>query len=537
MIAEAIRRGDWEEAKRLLQTELAERESARALEQLGLVGWWLDDAALTFDSRERAYQLYRDQNDPRGAARVALWLVWDFLAFRGDTAVASGWLERARRLLGGHERTAEFGWLLLREGEVALFRGHDPAAAIKLAIRAAQLGRSTGDTGLEFTGVALEGLALVSSGDVAGGMRRLDEATAAATAGEVKEALTVGIVCCWQISACERVRDYDRAAQWCERVLEFTRRWHIRPLSAVCRASYAGVLIWRGAWAEAESELMAATKELERARPAMVVQTLARLGELRMRQGRIDEAEALFEQAAGQPIARLGRAALALDRGKPEDAIAELTRFLGQVGDKEATVRAGALELLVRAHASAGDQRAAARALKELRTIAQSLGTEPLAASAAAAEGALLRASGDTAGAIDCLERAVSLYQSSGAPYEAARTRTDLAELQAAAGQRQAAERLARQASDAFRKLGAAGEEARAKRVLKPSGPASPQPITGRQLEILRLVAKGMSNTEIARRLKLSDHTVKRHVANVLTKLRLPSRAAAVAFAAQQGLL
>ncbi|HEY6060540.1 MAG TPA: hypothetical protein VIV10_08145, partial [Gemmatimonadales bacterium] len=118
---QALQRGAWDEARDRFQESLAAGETPQALEQLGLAAWWLDDAALTFDARERAYRLYRDQGDPRGAARVATWLVWDHLAFRGDTAVASGWLERARRLLEGHEQTAEYGWLLLRDGEVALF--------------------------------------------------------------------------------------------------------------------------------------------------------------------------------------------------------------------------------------------------------------------------------------------------------------------------------------------------------------------------------------------------------------------------------
>ena len=221
---EALQRGAWEEARTFLQASLAAGETPQALEHLGLAAWWLDDATMTFDARERAYRLYREQNDPKGAARVALWLVWDYLAFRGDTAVSAGWLERARRLLAGHERTAEFGWLLLRDAESALFRGHDPALAQQGGVHAAALGRETGDRGLEFTGLALEGLARVSAGDVAAGMRCLDEATAAATAGEVKELHTIGVVCCWQIFACERVRDYDRAAQWCARVQEFTRR-------------------------------------------------------------------------------------------------------------------------------------------------------------------------------------------------------------------------------------------------------------------------------------------------------------------------
>ncbi len=538
---QALERGAWEEARAHFQASVAARETPQALEQLGLMAWWLDDAGLTFDARERAFRLYRDQDDPLGAARVALWLAWDSLAFRGDAAVAAGWLERARRLLAGREETAEYGWLLLRDGEFALFRGHDTAGARGLGVRAAALGRRTGDRGLEFTGLALEGLARVSAGDVVGGMRCLDEASAAATAGEVKELHTVGVVCCWQIFACERVHDYDRAAQWCARVQEFSKRWRLRPLSAICRTQYAGVLIWRGQWADAEAELAAATRDLEQARPPLVVQALARLGELRRRQGRLGEAAQLFEQATSQPVARLGLASLTLDRGASADAAAEAERFLAQVGEGEPTARAGALELAARAHAQHGDWDAAELARDELQRIAQALGTTPLAASVAATDGTMLRHRGDPASAAARFETAAALYEKSGAPFETARARLDCADALAAIGQRGAAEREVRRALAAFQALGAERDVGRAKlaleRLTASSRARGKRQLTNRQLEILRLIAQGLSNPEIAARLRLSDHTVKRHVANLLTKLGLPSRAAAVAHAAQEGLL
>jgi len=538
---QALERGAWEEARANFEASVAAGETPEALEQLGLTAWWLDDAATTFASRERAYRLYRDRGHPQGAARVALWLVWDYLAFRGDTAVSSGWLERARRLLAGHEESSEYGWLFVRDGEVALFRGNDPAAARGSGLRAAALGRSTGDRGLEFTGLALEGLARVSEGDVAAGMRCLDEATAAATAGEVKELHTIGVVCCWQIFACERVRDYDRAAQWCARVQEFTKRWRLRPLSAVCRTQYAGVLIWRGLWADAEAELAAATRDFEQVRPPLVVQAFARLGELRLRQGRLEEAKRLFDEAGSQPLARLGRAALMLEQGATDEAAAQVGRFLAQVGPGEATVRAGGLELAVRVSAARGDQRATQGARDELQRIAGALGTAPLAASVAAADGLVARQRGDNAAAVSHFEKASMLYERSGAPYETARARQDLALALAATGQHAAAEREARQALSAFQSLGAERDVARVKeqieRLAGSKATRGKPPITDRQLEVLRLVALGLSNPEIAARLHLSDHTVKRHIANLLTRLHLPSRAAAAAYAAQHGLL
>ena len=538
---QALERGAWEDARASFNASLLETESPQALEQLGLASWWLDDAAQTFLSRERAFQLYRDAGDAKGAARVALWLVWDNLAIRGDTAVASGWLERARRLLLGHESSAEYGWLLLREGEVALFRGHDPALARAHGTAAAGLGRQTGDRGLEFTGLALEGLARVSAGDVAAGMRCLDEATAAATGGEVKELHTVGVVCCWQIFACERVRDFDRAAQWCARVQEFTKRWQFRPLSAICQVQYAGILIWRGAWAEAEAELQTAVHDFEQSRPPLIGQAYARLGELRLRQGRLEEAGRLFEQAGSQPIARLGQVALSLERGDAAGAAADLERFLAQAGTGEPTLRAGALELAVRAHAALGSLDAADEEKAELGRIAVALGTQPLALSVAFAEGVLLRHRGDLAGAANRFEEAAILAERTGAPYEMARARLELSLVLAEQRQRAGAEREAKRAFDTFQMLGAARDAARATQALErlaesPSTPTKPD-LTGRQVEILRFVAQGLSNPEIAARLGLSDHTVKRHVANLLTRLGLSSRAAAVAYAAQHGLL
>lgn len=539
---DALRRGAWDDARAHLTASIAVRETPEALEDLGLAAWWLDDVTLAFDARERAYSLYRDQHDARGAARVAIWLVWDYLAFRGDFAVASGWLERARRLLADQHDTPEYGWLLIREGEVALFRRHDPSAAIASAAQAATLGRDIGDQGVEFTGLALDGLARVSAGDIDAGMRRLDEATIAATAGEVKELHAVGIVCCWQIFACERVRDYDRAAQWCARVLEFTKRWGLHPLTGICRTQYAGVLMWRGDWTAAEAELTAAARELQQTRPGIVAPALARLGVLRLRQGRFADAERLFGQSSSQAQARLGVAELTLERGNADESAALLDHFLVQLGDAEPTARVGALELLVRAHAQRGDADATARRFEELQRIASGVSTPAFEASVTAAKGVLLRQRGDLAGAADCFEKAADLFQQNGAPFENAHSRLDLAASLAALGRIESAEREVRVAIDALDALGAEHEAKRARALLReietPRGKHTrAAAVTQRQVEILRLVAQGMNNGEIAARLHLSEHTVKRHVANLLTKLGLSSRAAAVAYAAREGLL
>ncbi|HEY6210303.1 MAG TPA: LuxR C-terminal-related transcriptional regulator, partial [Gemmatimonadales bacterium] len=173
--------------------------------------------------------------------------------------------------------------------------------------------------------------------------------------------------------------------------------------------------------------------------------------------------------------------------------------------------------------------------------VAQTLGTLPLELSVAAVEGDLLRQRGDARGAANRFEEAVVLAERTGAPLELARARLELSRTLAELGQRNAAEREARRALEAFQTLGAGRDATRANDLLTrwgdSPGPAARLELTARQLEILRLVAQGLSNPEIATRLRLSDHTVKRHVANLLTRLGLPSRAAAVAYAAQHGLL
>ena len=103
---DALARGAWAEARDAFERSIAEQESPEALEGLGVAAWWLDLAEVVFDVRERAYRLYQDRKDAVSAARVAVWLAWDYWAFRGEDAVANGWLQRARRLLEGHGQVA-----------------------------------------------------------------------------------------------------------------------------------------------------------------------------------------------------------------------------------------------------------------------------------------------------------------------------------------------------------------------------------------------------------------------------------------------
>jgi ATP/maltotriose-dependent transcriptional regulator MalT len=550
----ALDRGAWEEARAAYEAALAEGERPDALEGLGWALFWLDRVEESLAVRERAFLLYREAGDARAAARVAYGLAADSADLRGE-APATGWLERARRLLEGAPPCPEQGWLALHEGHFALLYRRDLAAARERCQAALELGRRHAIVDLQLLAQALEGLLLVAEGEVETGMRRLDEATAAALAGEIGELNAVGATCCMLVHACERVHDYGRAAQWSERVRRFSREWSIEPALAVCSTQHAAMLIGRGEWAEAERELAEANARLAASRPLLVVEALEQLAELRRRQGRFEEAQELFARVEGRSLALLGKARMAWDRGDAAAAADLLERFLRRTPPDNWSGRATALELLARARLALGQHAEAETVRADLKGLGERVDARALRSAWLVAEGVFLDSQGWHEDARRRLEDAVDALLDAPAPLEAARARLDLARCLAGLGRSAAARQEARAALECFSRLGAAHEATRAERVLgelsraddqsegtarrspAAAGDAAESKLSAREIEVLRLVAEGLSDKEIAERLFLSGHTVHRHISNIRTKLGLPSRAAAVAWAAKCGIL
>lgn len=514
----------------------AAEETPEAFEGLSWAAWWQDDSDVVFDARGHAYRLYKKRGDPAGAARMATWLACDQLDFRGALAVASGWLARAHRLLDPLEPGPEHGWLAFFEGYIAN-AGGDTARGLVLAAQAAELGRRLGVPDLEMLGLALEGATLVACAQVEEGMRRLDEATAAALEGEAEIPISCAWACCFLVTACSAVRDYERAFEWCDRIAEFAERSGSRYMLAFCRAEYGAVHLWRGRWPIAEKLLEASIEDFSRSRPAMVGAPLVGLAELRRRQGRREEAALLLDRAEPSSAAQLCRARLALDRGETGRAVELVERLLRQVPAHCKLDRVPALELLIRGRTARGELEEACSALEALRDIERLAGTAPLRASADLAEGLLAAAGGDHDAARKLLEDAVDRFERSGGPFEAAQARVELATSLLALGHSDVAEREATAALDRMLELGAVVDAERAQRILEASV-GSPLPeVTPREREVLRLLTEGLTNRQIAERLVVSEHTVHRHVTNILRKLDLPSRTAAAAHAVRSGLL
>jgi LuxR family transcriptional regulator, maltose regulon positive regulatory protein len=542
----ALSNGDWEGASASFRESLREGETPEALEGMGWAGQMLNDDRLTFDARERAYRLYLERGEKGSAARLAAWLAADHLLFRGEPAVANGWLQRAHSLIDGLEPGVDHGWLAIHEGHIAVALDEDTAKARRLAAHAVELGRKFGAPELEMLGLGLEGRALVSEGELEEGMHRLDEATTVALAGEASLLYCVAWACCYLISACERVRDFERAAQWCARVGEFCGQHDIFLLNT-CRAHYASVLSWQGRWEEAESQLSAAVGGLQSSRPPMVGDALARLGELRRRQGRAAEAEELFDRSETHTLSLLGRAALALDRDQPAEAAELADRYLRRFSGPGRVERSAGLEVAIRARARLGEDERATEALSELREIAARARTRPILAAVCSCEGTVSVARGEHDPARRSFEDALDLLAACDAPFDTGRVRLDLATTLSALGRNDQARREVEAAIVDFREMGADGERARAETMLgrlhKTNATLTPDVMGGplgglsrRELEVLALVAEGLTNRDIADRLVLSEHTVNRHVANILRKLGLTSRAAAASLAGRYGL-
>ncbi len=492
----AIDTGDWQAARDLYEQLARDTNAPESWAGLAEAAWLQQDSRLMIDARLTAYRLHRERGNDIAAARMAIALGNDFLDFRGDAAVANGWFKYARRLLNPLPPTAEHARLSVWEARLALIGRQDAAEGGRLAEEARQLARDSNCPDAEVLATAMSGLALVMSGRPDEGLALLDEAAAAALAGDISDPYAAGLTCCYLISACDRVRDYDRAAQWCARLREFSTRQRFAILMTTCRLQYGSVLISRGEWAEAEAELQAAIADLREVRPVVLPAAYARLGELRRRQGRTDEAIELFDLAGSHPLALLGGAWIDIERGNLPRALERARAYLRRFPEDAYLERAQANEILVRIAAASAKAAEAQQPLAELERAAEKYELPLLRAAVLSARAVVVAADGEDARAAELMDDAAALYESAGLMHEAAAARRELG---------------------------------------KPRAPNAP--LTQREMEVLRLVAKGLSEREVADKLFISPHTAHRHLSNIRLKLNAATQAAAVAQAARIGLI
>jgi DNA-binding CsgD family transcriptional regulator len=516
----ALGRGQWERAHDGFAAVIALGEDAAAWEGQAFAARMLGQHDESFAAYERAYRLYREMDDVPGAARVATWLGYNHEALRGDSAVASGWYARAHRLIDDRPPSVEHAWLAIREGSRLLSSGLDPDRGRELALLATAAAAAVGDAEVETVGRSLEGLAMVVTGDVDAGLRLLDESATALIAGDLDTVLSASLACCFVIYGCEHALDLGRATQWCRAIEEsISARLRFDQFLGFCRCHYAAVMTVRGELTEADALLDEAERAFAIGAPAATFEVVLRRAEVRRRREQYDDARLLAESVAWHPDALRCLAAIALDSGDLGAAAELVERHLRRLPAAGRMVRVPGLAIAVTAHARAGRLAAMDAAFEELSAAPRAGGIGAVV-DAAAAERA--EAHGDFDAARRLWEDAIDGSLGLGMRFEGAHARAGLA--RALIG-------LGRAAEAAIQSSRAAAELAALR------GAAQAGMLTSRERQVLELVAEGLTDDEIAGRLRLSRHTVHRHVANVRTKLGQPSRAAAVAEATRRSLI
>ncbi|MGD9530835.1 helix-turn-helix transcriptional regulator [Pseudonocardia sp.] len=502
------------------------------LEALGKARYLAREYAAAAGCYERAYLAYRRERQFTAAGRAARTVAWIAGNVLGDWAVQSGWLGRARSILTEiGEDSPEQGWTLILQA----FAESDPAVREVLLRDAITIGRRLGDPDVEFEALVCLGGVFLLTGRTERGLVLIDEALAAACAGELDEAATVDSVFCLFFWACELVNDVPRADQWMRRAAGLMRRHDVA--GAFCRAHYGGILTAAGRWDEAEAQLVESTRLFDVGMPRTAA--VIRLADLRLRQGRLEEAAQLLDGLDTHPDAARAVAALHLAHGETALARDLLERFTAgsegpvpRVG--ETTMIGPLLALLVDVHLAEGDLDGAERAAERLGRLAEAQPGPYLAAAAALARGRVCVGKGH-GDARTCLHSALEGFTRAQLPMEVAITRLELARA-LAEGSPDVAVAAAKAALEGFERLDAARHADVAAALLRSlgapvrTGPKGAGALTKREAEVLELVSAGLSNAEIGERLFITRKTVEHHVGNALAKLGLRNRAEAAAY-------
>jgi DNA-binding CsgD family transcriptional regulator len=476
---------------------------------------------------ERAHHAHLAADNPARAARAAFWLALTFL-LRGEHGAASGWLSRADRLLSSSE-CVERGYVLLPRAELSLAEGRSEAAH-DAASNAATVGSRFGDADLIACARHIEGRALLHQGQIKAGLVLLDEAMIAVLAGELSPIMT-GLIYCSVIEACQQVFALSRAQEWTSALSRWCEQQpQMVAFNGTCLIYRAELLQVHGAWPSAMAEARRACERSHKAHRNAPGAAFYQQGEIHRLRGNFTAAEEAYHSASRHGYEpQPGLALLRIAQGRTDAAYVSIQRALHSATDRLA--RARLLVAYIEVMLAAGDVKNAGRACQELEDIAAAIDTDALRAMAAHWRGAVDLRTGDATAALVSLRRAFTAWQLVEAPYAAARVRVLVGLACRAVGDAESAALEFSAARSVFRKLGAAPDLAQLD-VVEHDGTSLPRHrLTMRECQVLRLIAAGNTNRAIARELSLSERTIDRHVSNILTKLDVPSRAAATAYA------
>lgn len=528
----------------LSRIDQAEALAAADLELLAVAAFLRGSREGCRQARLRAYQIHVGTGDYRRAARVAIRIGLEALD-TADIAEASGclpaslsscsaWASQASTLLEREDECAEHGWLLIPAAYEQLVMAGNAEEAARGAEQATDIGRRFGDRELQALAEIIHGRALVRLGGDDTGIGLVDEAVSLVVAGDVSPPIA-GMVLTSAVDIAEESFDVQRWEEWVKVLAEWCDQQHgMVPFKARSFAYRAQLSRFHGTWTEAvEWSERAVEHPISEVDQPAAAAALYEQGEIMRLRGEFAKAEAAFHQVArrgGDP--QPGLALLRLAQGDADNAFASIVRALLESEDRQAQARmlSAQVEILL----TVDDLTAASNAGSELAGIADVHPSPMLEAIARQTEGKLALAENQPVAALASLRRACRVWRHFDLPYEEARARLLMARACRMLGDDDTASLELEVAGLIFTRLGA---EPDAQIVEDGDARESRHGLTRRELEVLRLLAAGMTNRAIADQLVVSPRTVDTHVTNMFTKLGISNRSSATAYAHRHDLV
>jgi DNA-binding NarL/FixJ family response regulator len=524
---EAYDRREWLAAYSGMSDIAADELKADDFVRLATAAYLLGRRNDCVQALQRAYQINLDADDKLAAIRSAFWLALVLLT-SGETAIGGGWVARSERLLGevGGD-VVERGYVLIHAMYRHIF-AEEFVAAYELAKEITDYGHRFRDPDLVAMGLCGQGRLLLYGGRVPDGLALLDESMVGVAAGEVST-IFAGNVYCTMIEGCQEIADFDRAARWTAALTTWcAEQPGLVPFTGQCAVHRGQIMRAHGAFEEALTEFeLAAQRYIADQTPGAAGLAMAERGDVLRILGNLSEAREAYERAVAfghepQP----GLSLLWLAQGRTDAAASAIRRLLGEVGDPvhRSLLLPAAVEVLL----AAGQPDEASASAAELQSVAASFGCPPLRARASHAAAIVALEADDPATALQLLRQALAIWKQLEWRYENARCRLQLGCALRALGDDESAATELAAARDSFAELGAAPAQREVATLMTSTYPGG---LTAREVEVLRLVAAGNTNPEIAAELFLSEKTVARHLSNIFAKLDVTSRTGAAAYA------
>jgi DNA-binding CsgD family transcriptional regulator len=493
------------------------------LDAMSVAAWRLGHARESLRVAELVFtQLAR--KDPTAAAMKALEvaLVW---FTRGDQNIGQGWMNRARRLLDGTPDGPVHGYLAYLDVISAVIprKLDDLESRVR---RLTELSSRFDDGALSALTLIAQGLEAMLHARMSDGYGLIDEAMLSVLADRVPIEWA-GEIYCIVLHQCHQVGDLPRMRAWTQSMTQWCDAAGAVPYGGVCEVHQLQLQEGADDYRQIEDRLVAVSNRLSALNAQAAAEGFYQLGEVRRLLGDSDGALAAFATVRDLGLEpQPGEALLRCRLGDKQGAWAGLrVALVGQHAIDRMRLVRGAVQIAL----AREDLDEAESHCRELEAGAVAFQTPGFKAWAAHARGALLVCRGSHAEAITVLERALGEYRSQHCRYEIAEVYEWMALAHRGLGEHATAAADAATAADVYEQLG-----------VEPAGICTeeiPGGLTWRELDIIRRIALGASNREVAWQLHISEKTVSRHLANVYGKLGVSSRTAAVAWAHQHDVL